>query len=329
MVGDSPEMRAVFDVIQQSAATKATVLVLGESGTGKELVVQALHEASPRRGKPFVKLNCAALPDTLLESELFGHERGAFTGAVSRKSGRFERAHGGTLFLDEIGDISPATQVRLLRALQQKEFERVGGTETIAVDVRLVAATNKDLAEEVAAGRFREDLFYRLNVVTVTLPPLRQRKADVPALAEHFLARFTTVYQKRIDGLAPGTLDALLMYEWPGNVRELENALERAVVLCKANTLQVEDLPPALRGHNQLGNLHGPVIPGSTLYDVERYVILRTLDAVGGSTSRAAAVLGVSTRKVQYKLKEYAALREALTDSPPTGEEPPDEEQAG
>ncbi|MFL5430332.1 MAG: sigma-54-dependent transcriptional regulator, partial [Myxococcales bacterium] len=248
MVGESPELAAVYNVVRQAAPTKATVLILGESGTGKELIAQALHELSPRKDKPFVKVSCAALSETLLESELFGHERGSFTGAVGRKEGRFELADGGTLFLDEIGEISPTVQVKLLRALQTREFERVGGTQTIKVDVRVVAATNRDLGGQAKSGHFREDLFYRLNVVAVTLPPLRNRKGDIPALAAHFIDKYAKNYGKTIEGLAPGTLNALLSHDWPGNVRELENAIERAVVLCKSEQLTADDLPATLRG---------------------------------------------------------------------------------
>jgi DNA-binding NtrC family response regulator len=307
MVGDSPELRAVVDVVRQAAPTKATVLILGESGTGKELIAQALHELSPRRDKPFVKVSCAALSETLLESELFGHERGSFTGAVGRKEGRFELADGGTLFLDEIGDISPTVQVKLLRALQTKEFERVGGTQTLKVEVRVVAATNRDLAASVKAGRFREDLFYRLNVVAVTLPPLRNRKGDIPALAAHFIDKYAKSYGKEVEGLAPGTLNALLSHDWPGNVRELENAIERAVVLCKGPQLTADDLPATLRGPRPAGRDAAGLIPGASLYEIEREAILRTLEIVGGSTSRAAEMLGISVRKIQYRLKEYSS----------------------
>ncbi|HUB06864.1 MAG TPA: sigma-54 dependent transcriptional regulator [Myxococcales bacterium] len=310
IIGDSTELQSVFDVIKQAAPTRATVLILGESGTGKELVAQAIHEESPRSGKPFVKVNCAALTETLLESELFGHEKGSFTGAIARKEGRFELADGGTLFLDEIGEITPALQVKLLRVLQQREFERVGGTETLKVDVRIVAATNRDLAAEVKAGRFREDLFYRLNVVSVTLPPLRHRKGDIPALVSHFLDKYCTAYGKKIDGLAPGTLNALLAHSWPGNVRELENVIERAVVLAKDHELTADSLPATLRGPRPAHDVGGDgkgLIPGASLYDIEREAILKTLEMVGGSTTRAAEVLGISVRKIQYRLKEYAS----------------------
>jgi two-component system NtrC family response regulator/two-component system response regulator HydG len=322
IVGDSAELQAVFDVVKRAAPTKATVLVLGESGTGKELVAQALHEESPRKDRPFIKVNCAALSESLLESELFGHEKGSFTGAVARKEGRFELADGGTLFLDEIGEVSPNIQIKLLRVLQQREFERVGGTQTLKVDVRLVAATNRDLAAEVKAGRFREDLFYRLNVVAVTLPPLRQRKGDVPALVDHFVTKYADAYGKAIRGLAPGTLNALMSHDWPGNVRELENAVERAVVLCTGEHLTADDLPPTLRGARPrtdrgVGSAGG-LIPGASLYDIEREAILRTLEMVHGSTGKAAEVLGISARKIQYRLKEYASGERPAA---PAGEE--------
>ena len=306
MVGESPELRAVLELVEKVAKTRATVLVLGESGTGKELVAQALHEESPRKDKPFVKVSCAALSETLLESELFGHERGSFTGALARKEGRFELADGGTLLLDEIGEITQATQVKLLRVLQTREFERVGGTQTLKVDVRLVAATNRDLAAEVKAGRFREDLYYRLNVVAVTLPPLRRRKSDVPLLVNHFLEKHALAYGKDVQGLAPGTLDALLAYDWPGNVRELENAIERAVVLSKGTQLTADELPPTLRGPRPARLEPGALIPGATMAEIEREAILRTLELVGGSSGRAAELLGISVRTIQYRLKQYA-----------------------
>ena len=306
MVGDSPALQSVFDVVKRAAPTKATVLLLGESGTGKELVAQAIHQESDRRDKPFIKVACAALSESLLESELFGHERGSFTGAVGRREGRFELADGGTLFLDEIGEIPLSVQVKLLRALQQREFERVGGTQTLKVDVRMVAATNRDLAAEVAAGRFREDLFYRLNVVAVTLPPLRQRKTDIPALVSHFIEKFGRSYEKPVRGLLPGTLNVLLRYDWPGNVRELENVIERAVVLARGRDLAADDLPPVLSGPSPTGARPGGMIPGATMQELEREAILRTLEVVDGSTTRAAAMLGISPRKIQYRLKEYS-----------------------
>jgi len=317
MVGESPELAAVYDVVRQAAPTKATVLILGESGTGKELIAQALHELSPRKDRPFVRVNCGALTETLLESELFGHERGAFTGAVARREGRFERADGGTLFLDEIGDVSQSVQVKLLRVIQSREFERVGGSETLKVDVRLLTATNKDLAAEVAAGRFREDLFYRLDVISVTLPPLRARKGDIPALVSHFLRRFSELHGKKIPGLAPGTLQALLRHDWPGNVRELENSIERAVVLAQGPYLTTDDLPPTVLGARPSDRPMSGLIPGATWEEIEKEAILRTLEVVGGSTSRAAAMLGISTRTIQYRLKQYAQERDGNGAPPP------------
>lgn len=323
IIGDSPELQSVFDVVKRAAPTRATVLLLGESGTGKELVAQAIHEESPRKAKAFIKVNCAALSESLLESELFGHEKGSFTGAIGRREGRFELADQGTLFLDEIGEISPSLQIKLLRALQQREFERVGGTQTLKVDVRVVTATNRDLAAEVKAGRFREDLYYRLNVVAVTLPPLRMRKGDIPALVNHFIEKYATNYGKAIRGLAPGTLNALLRHDWPGNVRELENVIERAVVLAPGSQLTADDLPATLQGPRPAARSAESLIPGATLYDIERESILRTLEMVDGSTSRAAEVLGISVRKIQYRLKEYAA-----GGAPPTSNEDDADEDA-
>jgi len=279
------------------------VLITGESGTGKELVANAIHQRSPRASGPFVKLHCAALAESLLESELFGHERGSFTGAMARKDGRFQIADGGTLFLDEIGEISPAIQVKLLRFLQEHEFERVGGTQTLRVDVRVIAATNRNLTEEVTKGRFREDLFYRLNVVSLEMPPLRDRRTDIPALARFFLDRYTKENDKVIDGFANETLELLVAYDWPGNVRELENAVERAVVLATGPILEVKHLPPNVRPRVTPAGM--PMIPGATLGDIERYAILETLKSTGGSTSKAAEILGISVRTIQYRLHQY------------------------
>jgi two-component system NtrC family response regulator/two-component system response regulator HydG len=319
IIGDSAEIQSVFEVVKQAAPTRATVLILGESGTGKELIAQAIHDESPRRDRPFVKVNCAALTETLLEGELFGHEKGSFTGAVARREGRFELADGGTLLLDEVGEISPAMQLKLLRVLQHQKFERVGGTETIQVDVRVIASTNRDLAAEVKAGRFRDDLFYRLNVITVTVPPLRHRKGDLPALVSHFLDRYCKAYGKNLDGLAPGTLNALLAYSWPGNVRELENVIERAVVLGKGHQLTADDLPASLRiprtEKGPAGDCRA-LIPGATLHEIEREAILRTLEMVDGSTSRAGEILDISVRKIQYRLKEYACGKAPGRDDP-------------
>jgi DNA-binding NtrC family response regulator len=303
IVGDSPPMQRIFEIIDQVAPSPATVLITGESGTGKELVAAAMHQRGPRSGGPFIKLHCAALAETLLESELFGHERGAFTGAVNRRDGRFQLADGGTLFLDEIGEISPAVQVKLLRFLQEHEFERVGGGQTIHVDVRVIAATNRDLAAEVKRGNFREDLFYRLNVVALEMPALRDRRSDIPALASFFLDRYAGQNGKVIEGFTPETIDLLCSYDWPGNVRELENAIERAVVMAGSTLIEPRHLPTAVSPRPVASG--APPIPGSTLDEIERYSILRTLESTGGSTSKAAEMLGISVRKIQYKLHEY------------------------
>jgi two-component system response regulator HydG len=301
IIGSSPAMQEIFNVIEQVAPSRASVLITGESGTGKELVAQAIHEHSPRAAAPFVKLHCAALAETILESELFGHEKGAFTGAVARREGRFKQADGGTLFLDEIGEISPAIQVKLLRFLQERAFERVGGNETLKVDVRIIAATNRDLAGEVAAGRFREDLYYRLNVVNVEMPPLRARPSDLLPLANHFLLRFARENGKRIEAFSDDAIDRITNYRWPGNVRELENVIERAVVMCGGPVLTAKHLPAGV-GAVPRGAVR---IPGSTLDEIERHAILTTLEACGGRTTAAAQMLDISVRKIQYKLHEY------------------------
>ena len=304
LIGTSPPMRRVFEIVDQVANSRASVLIFGESGTGKELVANALHDRSPRANAPFVKVHCAALAETLLESELFGHERGAFTGANQRKDGRFQLAHSGTLFLDEIGEISPSVQLKLLRFLQEHELERVGGTQTIHVDVRVIAATNRNLREEVAKGRFREDLFYRLKVVELTMPPLRERKTDIPSLAHHFLERFARENGKTIVGFSAECMELLVAHDWPGNVRELENAIESAVVLTPISIIEPHSLPHDLRP-KQAARVGSPSIPGAKLADLERYAILETLTAVGGSTSKAAEVLGISPRTIQYRLHQY------------------------
>jgi DNA-binding NtrC family response regulator len=303
IVGASPPMQRVFEVVDQVAPSKATVLITGESGTGKELVANALHQRSTRASGPFVKLHCAALAESLLESELFGHEKGSFTGAMNRKDGRFQIADGGTLFLDEIGEISPSIQVKLLRFLQEHEFERVGGNQTIRVDVRIIAATNRDLADLVAKSKFREDLYYRLNVVSLEMPPLRDRRTDIPSLAKFFLDRYAKENAKPIEGIMPDALERLASYDWPGNVRELENAIERAVVLCNTVNIEVRHLPPSVQPRITPAGM--PVIPGSTMADIERYAILETLKSTGGSTSRAAEILGISVRTIQYRLHQY------------------------
>ncbi len=301
IVGSAPVMQDVFKTVAQVASSRASVLITGESGTGKELIAAAIHQRSPRSKGPFVKLHCAALAETLLESELFGHERGSFTGAAARREGRFAQANGGTLFLDEIGEVSPAVQVKLLRFLQEHEFERVGGNETVRVDVRVIAATNRDLKAAIASGHFREDLYYRLNVITLPMPPLRERSSDVPLLAVHFLKKYAAENGKTLEGFSEDALSRLSGYTWPGNVRELENVIERAVVLATGSRVTGAELPPHLIPRRE-GDL---MIPGSTLDAIERHAILKTLESTGGSTSKAAQILGMSVRKIQYKLHEY------------------------
>ncbi len=308
MIGKSPAMVQVFDLVRTVADSRATVLVTGESGTGKELVARALHYNSPRAGGPFIRLNCAALPRDLMESELFGHEKGAFSGAIRQTRGRFEMAHGGTLLLDEISEIDPALQAKLLRVLQEREFERVGSSETIEVDVRIVATTNRDLAREAEEGNFREDLYYRLNVIEIGLPPLRQRPEDVPALVRSFIERFNKENDKGIEGLEEAALELLGRYHWPGNVRELENYVERAVVVSPGPRLTAADFPRKLvEGSNgSPGELASQV--GLTVHEMERRLIMSTLEALGGKRTEAAAQLGISTRTLRNKLHEYGAM---------------------
>ncbi len=314
IVGSSPAMNRIFEVVDQVAPSKATVLITGESGTGKELIASAIHQRSPRAGGPFIKLHCAALAESLLESELFGHERGAFTGAVQRRDGRFQMADGGTLFLDEIAEISPSVQVKLLRFLQEHEFERVGSGTTIRVNVRVIAATNKHLLDEVARGRFREDLFYRLNVVALEMPALRDRRSDIPALARFFIDRYGKENDRVVETVSPEALDMLMAYDWPGNVRELENAFERAVVMATGPAIEPRHLPPSVRPSAHLDS-GAPPVPGSSLADVEKYAILETLKATGGSTSKAADMLGISVRTIQYRLHEYSAAPRSAVDA--------------
>jgi DNA-binding NtrC family response regulator len=305
----------VLSLVAQIGPSRASVLISGESGTGKELIAEAIHAAGTRANNPLVRVNCAALVETLLESELFGHERGAFTGAVARREGRFRQAEGGTLFLDEIGDIPQGVQVKLLRVLQERAFERVGGNETLKADVRIVAATNRDLKAEIEAGRFREDLFYRLNVVSLELPPLRKRKRDIPALATFFLKRYASENGKANLSMGAEALEQLAAYAWPGNVRELENAIERAVVLCDGALIEPRHLPSSIVPAQPPAG--PPPVPGSSIADLERHAILTTLEACAGSTSRAALILGISTRKIQYKLHEYGAPSDAATAAAP------------
>lgn len=303
IVSSDPKMQAVLELVAQIGPSRASVLVTGESGTGKELVAEAIHLASPRAKSSFVRLHCSALGESQLESELFGHERGAFPGAVAQRDGRLQQADGGTLFLDEIDEISPAIQVKLLRFLRERAFERVGGREPVRVDVRFIAATNHDLVAEISKGTFRDDLFYMLNVVTVELPPLRERRGDIPALASFFLRRYAAENGKTITTFADDALRTLVEYRWPGNVRELAGVIERAVVLAKSPRIERQHLPASLVPSAERDGY--PTIPGCSIADLERYAILKTLEACGGSTSKAATVLGVSPRKIQYKLHEY------------------------
>jgi len=312
LVGRSDPIRRVLDQIRKVAAADATVLVQGESGTGKELVARALHDGSRRRDGPFVSVSCAAIPEGLLESELFGHERGAFTGAVRRKLGRFELAHQGTLFLDEVGEIPPAIQVKLLRVLQERSFERVGGEETVAVDVRVVSATNRDLARMVAEGSFREDLFYRLNVVPVTLPPLRERTGDVEELARFFLGRIAPRLGRKVTGFAPEALELLGRHRWPGNVRELENVVEQALVFAEGELVRPEDLPDGLRRAPAAAALPVPTGDRSLteiLEDLERQLILAAYERAKGVKAETARLLGIKPSALYYKLEKYGIVK--------------------
>lgn len=304
LVGSTPQMQQIFRMIEDVAPSTASVLILGETGTGKELVANALHYQSDRACMPFVALHCAALSEGVLESELFGHEKGAFTGAIQSRKGRFELADGGTLFLDEVGEMSLKVQVKLLRVLEKGEFERVGSEKTMKVDVRLIAATNRDLERGVSEKKFREDLFYRLNVVTIHLPPLRERREDIPILSGFFLIKYTRKYKKEIKGFTPEAMDALCAYHWPGNVRELENVIERAIVLCKKNMISVDHLPEnVVPDKNDISVIKIPF--GIPLKDAEKEIIQKTLQMTQGSKKEAAKILGISSRKIEYKVKEW------------------------
>jgi DNA-binding NtrC family response regulator len=333
LVGDSPAIRQIYAVVEKVADTPSTVLITGESGTGKELVARALHDNSSRHAGPFIKINCAAIPKTLMESELFGYDKGAFTGAVGSKPGRFELAHGGTLFLDEIGEIPVEMQVKLLRVLQESEFERVGGIKTIKVDVRLLTATNRDLAAQIASGDFREDLYYRLNVVPIHLPALRERRQDIPLLVDHFIARFNDRLKKQITGADPAAVERLVAHNWPGNIRELENVIERTILFCEGPQIRIEDLPADLGGvplrpsqpdlaaveavvpqvviplpsaappvGEEVGSLKQAVRVETER--VERELIQRALDETGGNVTQAARKLQISRKSLQTKMKE-------------------------
>lgn len=303
IVAKSAEMRRVFDVVRQVAPTRASVLVTGDSGVGKELVADAIHNLSNRKQKPFIKVHCAALSESLLESELFGHEKGSFTGAVARKRGRFELAHTGTIFLDEIGEINPSVQIKILRVLQEKTFERVGGEETMEVDVRIISATNKDLKEEIAKGTFREDLYYRLNVVNIHIPPLRERKEDIPLLAAAFVKEFAKENEKQVEGIDPKARSLLYNYSWPGNVRELRNCLESAVVMSKGNVITSDDLPPSIVTDSESN--HVRIQLGVTMGEAEKEIIRANLAAQNGNKSRTAETLGIGRKTLHRKIAEY------------------------
>ncbi|HID94752.1 MAG TPA: sigma-54-dependent Fis family transcriptional regulator [Candidatus Latescibacteria bacterium] len=311
LVGSSERMRKVFERIKKVASSDSSVLIYGESGTGKELVARAIHSYSNRSKGPFVKVNCAALAEGILESELFGHEKGAFTGAIRRKKGKFELADGGSIFLDEIGDVPPTTQMRLLRVLQEREFDRVGGEETIKVDVRVIAATNKDLPAMVRGGKFREDLFYRLNVIPIELPPLRERKEDISELVHHFLKKKCTELGKRVLKIDPKAMEILMGYDWPGNVRELENVMERAIVLCDTDRIGANDLPVLVRNleREHILKLPDKDLPlTEMLEDLERQLIERAFEKAKGVKTKAAKILGIKTSALYYKLEKYGMI---------------------
>jgi len=302
VLGVSPRMREVFHLLELVSPSEANVLILGETGTGKELVAQAIHRNSRRSQGPFVVVNCATLPETLLESELFGHERGAFTGAAVRKEGRFLTAHRGSIFLDEIGELSIPTQAKILRVLQLREFEPLGSTRTQKVDVRIIAATNRNLEAMVRDGRFRDDLFYRLNVFPIVLPPLRERREDIPLLADHFLRHYRAKNHRAVERLAPEVLQAFQAYPWPGNIRELENIIERGVIICVGDTLNLRDLPASLQQAGDWAALEGmePELP-----ELERQLISRTLEKVDGRRQAAAEILGISRQELDAKIRSY------------------------
>jgi DNA-binding NtrC family response regulator len=310
-IGNTPEMQHVFKTITEIAPTAASVLIYGETGTGKELVAHAIHHNSDRNDKPFIALHCASLSEGVLESELFGHEKGAFTGAVNQRRGRFELADGGTLFLDEIGELNLHVQIKLLRVLETGCFERVGGEETLESDVRIIAATNKDLDEEIKEGRFREDLYYRLNVINLELPPLRERREDIGLLTDSFLVKYATKNKKDIKGFSSQSSRILSNYDWPGNVRELENAVERAVVMARNEFIEPGNLPSNISQSLRKTKKDTFRIPsGTTMKEIEKKVILETLHTTNGSKSKAAKILGLSTRKIEYKIKEWSSSEE-------------------
>jgi Nif-specific regulatory protein len=304
IIGNSRPMREVFEMIHKVAKSNATVLIRGESGTGKELVANAIHYQSLRARKPFIKVNCAALPETLLESELFGYEKGAFTGAQTFKPGRFERAQGGTLFLDEIGDLNPSIQTKLLRVIQEKEFDRLGGRQPIQADVRIIAATHQDLEQAVREKRFREDLYYRLNVFPIFLPPLRERRTDILLLAEHFLEKFNKEHQKNIRRISTPAIDLLMQYHWPGNVRELQNCIERAVLICEGEAIKAHHLPPTLQTAESSGTQSRLTLT-QAVEAMETEMIIEALKRTNGNRTRAAEELGITQRMINYKIERY------------------------
>ena len=306
IIGNTPEIQLIFKTITEIAPTAATVLIYGETGTGKELIANAIHYNSDRKDKPFITLHCASLSEGVLESELFGHEKGAFTGAISQRRGRFELANGGSLFLDEVGELNSHVQIKLLRVLETGKFERVGGEKTFESDVRIIAATNRDLEKEIKEGRFREDLYYRLNVINLKLPSLRERKEDIGLLTDNFLIKYSKKNKKDIKGITPQSAKLLDNYDWPGNVRELENAIERAVVMAKNEYIEPDDLPSSINVNTKKSRIETFRIPsGATMKEIERKVILETLQTTNGSKSKAAKILGISTRKIEYKIKEW------------------------
>ncbi len=306
IVSKNPKMHEIFRLIEQVAGLRSTVLIQGESGTGKELVARAIHFSGDRSAKPFITVSCGALTETLLESELFGHEKGSFTGATARRKGKFELAEGGTLFLDEIGDIPPKLQVDLLRVLQERSFYRVGGTEEVRVDVRIIAATNRDLRAAVEQGAFREDLYYRLNVINISIPPLRQRREDIPLLADFLLDRLAHELGREIDGLTEGALRLLMNYDWPGNVRELENALERALVTCQQRTLDQQDFAFLLRDERRIG---WSIPPNMSLQELERLAIASALERTRGNIKASAQLLGIDRSTLYEKIRRYGLTR--------------------
>lgn len=310
MVGESAPIRDIMKLIDKVSASNASVLITGESGTGKEVAAVAIHQKSHRREGPFVPVNCAALPENLLESELFGHEKGAFTGAVARKLGRFELADKGTIFLDEIAEMPLSMQVKLLRVLQEKTFERVGGTETLQVDVRVLAATNRDIAKSIENGLFREDLYYRLNVVTIAMPPLRDRKEDIPSLANHFLEKFRPTYM--VNKISPGAMSLLCKYHWPGNIRELQNVIERAAIICHGNEITEIDLPPDIQNILNTDTVNKTTSPielpegGLSLEELEKNLIIKALEKSGGNQTKAAQLLGISRSALLYRAQKHS-----------------------